>query len=63
MNAKLEGGLYPNRFALEADFKLMINNAKTYNAAGTWAYNEALELESFFQKRTLCSLFFVVQNP
>jgi transcription initiation factor TFIID subunit 2 len=52
MHAKLENGLYPDRFAFEADFHLMINNAKTYNAPGSWAHTEALALESFFEKRT-----------
>jgi transcription initiation factor TFIID subunit 2 len=36
MNAKL-AGTYKERF--EADFRLMIRNAKTYNMPGTFAYN------------------------
>lgn len=52
MHGRLESGVYVDRFAFEADFRLMINNAKTYNAPGTWAYTEALALESFFDKRT-----------
>lgn len=51
MHAKLENGLYSDRFTFEADFRLMINNAKTYNAPGSWAHNEAVALESFFDKR------------
>jgi transcription initiation factor TFIID subunit 2 len=50
MNAKLEAGMYKERFAFEADFRLMIRNAKTYNMPGTFAYNEALALESVFDK-------------
>ena len=52
MSAKLEQGKYPDRFAFEADFKLMINNAKTYNMAGSFVHNEATALESFFNKGT-----------
>ena len=51
MHAKLENGLYPDRFAFETDFRLMMNNAKTYNAPGSWAHNEAVALEGFFDKR------------
>ena len=50
MNAKLEAGMYKERFALEADFRLMIRNAKTYNMPGTFAYNKTLALESVFDK-------------
>ncbi|EIW64059.1 uncharacterized protein TRAVEDRAFT_55102 [Trametes versicolor FP-101664 SS1] len=50
MNAKLESGQYKDRFAFEADFRLMTNNAKTYNMPGSFAHNETLELESFFDK-------------
>ncbi|KAI9057062.1 hypothetical protein FKP32DRAFT_1598551 [Trametes sanguinea] len=50
MSAKLESGQYKDRFAFEADFRLMINNAKTYNMPGSFAHNEALALESFFDK-------------
>lgn len=53
MNAKLESGQYKDRFAFEADFRLMTNNAKTYNMPGSFAHNETLELESFFDKSTL----------
>ncbi|TFY71826.1 hypothetical protein EVG20_g1175 [Dentipellis fragilis] len=51
MGAKLEEGMYKDRFAFEADFRLMIRNAKTYNAPNTYAYNESLALESFFDKQ------------
>ncbi|TBU50053.1 hypothetical protein BD309DRAFT_996445 [Dichomitus squalens] len=48
MGAKLEQGQYKDRFAFEADFRLMINNAKTYNVAGSFVHAEAVALESFF---------------
>ncbi|KAI0937072.1 hypothetical protein AcV5_005059 [Taiwanofungus camphoratus] len=51
MSAKLEQGKYKDRFAFEADFRLMISNAKLYNVAGSYAHNEALALESFFDKQ------------
>ncbi|KAF8527429.1 hypothetical protein BU17DRAFT_39590 [Hysterangium stoloniferum] len=51
MHAKLENGHYSDRFAFETDFRLMISNAKSYNAPGSWAHNEALALESFFDKQ------------
>ncbi|KAI0718881.1 hypothetical protein C8T65DRAFT_569811 [Cerioporus squamosus] len=50
MGAKLKQGQYKNRFEFEADFKLMINNAKTYNMQGSFAHNEALALDLFFDK-------------
>ena len=50
MGAKLEQGQYKDRFAFEADFKLMIKNAETYNMPGSFAYNEATALDSFFDK-------------
>lgn len=50
MNAKLEAGMYKERFAFEADFRLMTRNAKTYNMPSTFAYNETLALESVFDK-------------
>ncbi|KAI8981206.1 hypothetical protein BD414DRAFT_93257 [Trametes punicea] len=50
MSAKLESGQYKDRFAFESDFRLMINNAKTYNVPGSFAHNESLALESFFDK-------------
>ncbi len=56
MNAKLESGQYKDRFAFEADFRLMTNNAKTYNMPGSFAHNETLELESFFDK-SKCAFF------
>jgi transcription initiation factor TFIID subunit 2 len=51
IGAKLEAGKYPNRSAFENDFRLIINNCKQYNMDGTYAFNEALALEAFFDKR------------
>ncbi|TFY68605.1 hypothetical protein EVJ58_g911 [Rhodofomes roseus] len=51
MNAKLESGKYKDRFAFEDDFRLVISNAKFYNPPGTYVYNEALALETFFDKQ------------
>ncbi|GBE77479.1 Transcription initiation factor TFIID subunit 2 [Sparassis crispa] len=51
MNAKLEQGKYNDRFAFEADFHVMISNAKLYNMQGSFVHNEALILESFFEKQ------------
>lgn len=50
VNAKVEAGMYKTLAQFEADMRLMINNAKTYNPAGAFAYNEALALDSFFEK-------------
>ncbi|KAG5645341.1 hypothetical protein DXG03_006403 [Asterophora parasitica] len=51
MGAKLEEGMYKDRFAFEADFHLMISNAKLYNVAGSYVHNEAISLEIFFEKQ------------
>jgi transcription initiation factor TFIID subunit 2 len=51
MSAKLEEGMYKDRFAFQADFKTMINNAKTYNMVGSFVHNEAISFETFFEKR------------
>jgi transcription initiation factor TFIID subunit 2 len=62
MSAKLEAGMYKERFGFEADFRLMIRNAKTYNMPGTFAYNDTLALESVFDKSDshLCARQFLV---
>ena len=57
MGAKLEEGMYKDRFAFEADFHLMIENAKTYNGSGSYVHNEAIILETFFEKRESLRLF------
>ena len=51
MSAKLNSGLYKDRTGFEADFRLMINNSKTYNPQGTYVHGEAVGLEQFFDKR------------
>ena len=50
MGAKLESGQYKDRFAFEADFKLMINNAKTYNMPGSIVHNDAVTVDGWFDK-------------
>ena len=56
MGAKIEEGMYKDRFAFEADLRLMVENAKTYNVSGSYVYNEAVVLETFFEKRESVSL-------
>lgn len=56
MGVKLEQGLYKDRVGFEADFRLMVNNARTYNAAGSFVYNTANDLEAWFDKR-ICFLY------
>ncbi|KAG7099822.1 hypothetical protein E1B28_001631 [Marasmius oreades] len=51
LGAQLEAGKYKDRFAFEADFKLMIKNAKTYNVVGSHVHNEAINFETFFEKQ------------
>lgn len=53
MGAKLEEGMYKDRFAFQADFRLMLSNAKLYNMPGSFVHNEAIALEVFFDKRTM----------
>lgn len=53
MSAKLNNGVYKDRVVFEADFRLMINNSKTYNPPGTYVHGEAVGLEQFFDKRQL----------
>ena len=50
MTVKIAQGLYKNRFEFEADFRLMVNNAKQYNASGSYVHNEAIALETIFEK-------------
>ncbi|KAG6333744.1 hypothetical protein ID866_5345, partial [Astraeus odoratus] len=50
MGAKLEEGMYKDRFAFESDFRLMIANAKQYSPAGSYAHTEAIFFETFFDK-------------
>ncbi|CAK5264367.1 unnamed protein product [Mycena citricolor] len=51
MSHKLDSGMYRDRFAFQADFRLMMANAKKYNPVGTFAHNEMLALETFFEKQ------------
>ena len=51
MSAKLEAGMYKDRSAFEADFRLMIENCQLYNSPDTYAYNESVALDTFFEKR------------
>ena len=51
MAVSLEEGRYKNRNEFEADFRLMIKNCQTYNPSGTYAYNESIALNNFFEKR------------
>ncbi|KAJ3571564.1 hypothetical protein NP233_g3673 [Leucocoprinus birnbaumii] len=51
MGAKLDAGMYKDRFGLQADFGLMVSNAKLYNTAGSYVHNEAIALETFFEKQ------------
>ncbi len=52
MGAKLEDGMYKDRFAFQEDFRLMISNAKRYNMPSSFAHIEAIALETFFEKRS-----------
>ncbi|KEP50373.1 transcription initiation factor TFIID subunit 2 [Rhizoctonia solani 123E] len=51
MKAKLDNKIYKDRAEFEADFKLMIKNAKTYNAPMTYVFNEAVALDKAFNDR------------
>jgi transcription initiation factor TFIID subunit 2 len=63
MTAKLAQGLYKDRFEFEADFRLMVNNAKQYNLVGSGVHNEAIALETLFEKRGFLhfSLFVIIE--
>lgn len=52
MGAKLDQGMYKDRAAFEQDFRLMISNAKLYNAPRSYPYDEASKLEAYFEKGT-----------
>ncbi|KAJ3830293.1 hypothetical protein F5880DRAFT_1516515 [Lentinula raphanica] len=51
MGSKLEQGMYKDRFEFQADFRLMIDNAKQYNMPNSFVHNEAISLEIFFEKQ------------
>ena len=50
MKAKLGQGLYKDPSAFEQDFRLIISNAKLYNAPKSYPYEEAEKLEAYFAK-------------
>ncbi len=56
MNAKLESGQYKNHLAFEADFRLMTDNAKTYEMQRSFADNKALEPAWLSDNSTLLSV-------
>ena len=51
MEEKVKQRKYKDRSAFEQDFRLMIANAKLYNLAGSYAHNQAVALEKFFNDR------------
>ncbi len=53
MGARLEAGLYKDRFAFRDDFRVMIANAKHYNMPGSPVHDAAIALEVAFEKRKL----------
>ena len=59
MGARLENGVYKDREGFVTDFRLMIQNCKTYNSPDTFAHSEAVELEAFFDKGASITLFVV----
>ena len=59
MGVKLDQGMYKNRSEFEQDFRLMINNAKLYNAPRSFVYDEACRLESYFDKGEFGIVFYL----
>lgn len=53
MGHKLQNGMYKDRQEFEADFRLMIQNCRTYNPPGSYPYTESVALEVFFDKGML----------
>ena len=52
MDAKLKQGMCKDWFAFEEDFRLIMRDAKTYNAPKSRAFDEAMKLEKLFDKGT-----------
>lgn len=50
MEYRLNHGHYKNRDVFRDDFKLIISNAMTYNLPGSYPYNDAEALDTFFDK-------------
>ncbi|KAL5494783.1 hypothetical protein ACEPAI_245 [Sanghuangporus weigelae] len=50
MGHKLQNGMYKDRREFQADFRLMIQNCRTYNPPGSYPYVESVSLEAFFDK-------------
>lgn len=57
MGEKLKQGKYHDRFVFEQDFRLMISNAKLYNLPGSYAHNQAINLDKFFTDCKFLILF------
>ncbi|KAI0079061.1 hypothetical protein K474DRAFT_1659535 [Panus rudis PR-1116 ss-1] len=45
---RLSSGIYKNVLDFREDFRLMFNNARTYNQEGSWVYLDAEEMEKVF---------------
>ncbi|GAA5975739.1 hypothetical protein JCM10908_005265 [Rhodotorula pacifica] len=50
MSAKLNAGVYPDRYAFRDDFKLIVSNAKLYNGPHSPIGELANDLEQIFEK-------------
>lgn len=61
MGAKLQQGMYPDRFAFQNDLRLMIANAKLYNQVGSFVHKEAIAFETFFDKRMSSAVIIIVR--
>ncbi|GJE94222.1 Chromatin structure-remodeling complex subunit snf21 [Phanerochaete sordida] len=45
---RITSGYYKSVLDFRDDFRLMFNNARTYNQEGSWVYNDADEMEKIF---------------
>jgi ATP-dependent helicase STH1/SNF2 len=48
LRKRANSGLYKTVQAFRDDWKLMFNNARTYNQEGSWVYIDAEEMEKVF---------------